>query len=70
MSSVLVTGASRGIGYGLVKAFASAGWDVAVTARRQDDADRVAAELGGSAIGLTCDVTVPGTRRSGGRAGG
>jgi NAD(P)-dependent dehydrogenase (short-subunit alcohol dehydrogenase family) len=59
MSSVLVTGASRGIGRGLVAAFASAGWDVVVTARREDDAARVAAETPGS-IGCPCDVTVAG----------
>jgi NAD(P)-dependent dehydrogenase (short-subunit alcohol dehydrogenase family) len=60
VTSVLITGASRGIGRGFVTAFAAAGWDVAVTARRLADAEDVAAATradGGRAIGLACDVT-------------
>lgn len=63
MSAVLVTGASRGVGRGLVLAFGRAGWDVAVTARDRVDADRVAGEVretGAAAIGVGCDVTLPG----------
>lgn len=63
MGAVLVTGASRGVGRGLVLAFGRAGWDVVVTARRPVDADRVAGEVretGAAAIGVGCDVTVPG----------
>jgi 3-oxoacyl-[acyl-carrier protein] reductase len=47
------------VGQGLAKAFAGAGWDVAVTARAQADADQVAGGLGGRAIAVGCDVTVP-----------
>lgn len=62
--SVLVTGSSRGVGRGLVGAFASAGWDVAVTARDPRVADEVAAELtgrGGRTLAAAVDVTVPGS---------
>jgi len=60
VTAVLVTGASRGIGRGLVGAFAAAGWDVAVTARRQADAEPVAdaaRAAGAQAVALECDVT-------------
>lgn len=60
MTAVLVTGASRGIGRGVIAAFAAAGWDVAVTARRQADADTVADEAratGARAVAIECDVT-------------
>ena len=62
MTSVLITGSARGIGRGLVAAFASAGWDVAVTARRREDAEVVARALqatGANAIAAGCDVTEP-----------
>jgi NAD(P)-dependent dehydrogenase (short-subunit alcohol dehydrogenase family) len=62
VTSVLITGAARGIGHGLVAAFASAGWDVAVTARRREDAEVVARALeatGANAIAAGCDVTEP-----------
>ena len=58
---VLVTGANRGVGYGLVRAFASSGWDVVVTARQASSAEQVADELGGGTVGVACDVTVPGS---------
>jgi 3-oxoacyl-[acyl-carrier protein] reductase len=63
VTSVLVTGSARGIGRGLVAAFASAGWDVAVTARARPDAEEVAQAAratGVQAIATRCDVTVPG----------
>lgn len=63
MTSVLITGAARGIGRGLVAAFASAGWDVAVTARHQQHAEVVAdaaRAIGAGAIAVGCDVTVTG----------
>ncbi len=55
----LVTGASRGIGRGLVDALAAAGATVAVTARSVADADAVAAEVvaaGGTATAHALDV--------------
>ncbi len=56
----LVTGASRGIGEGLCEALAAAGATVAVTARRLDDAEAVAARIeaaGGAASAHSLDVT-------------
>lgn len=57
---VMVTGASRGIGRGLVDALAAAGATVAVTARSADEATAAAAEVsaaGGAASGHALDVT-------------
>ena len=56
----LVTGASKGIGYGIAEAFVKAGMRVAVTSRSQEAADEAAARLNeikkGAAIGLEADV--------------
>ncbi len=55
----LVTGASRGIGRGLVDALAAAGATVAVTARSHADAETAAAEVvgaGGAASAHVLDV--------------
>jgi len=46
---VLITGASRGIGEALTRAFADAGASVALVARSKDAIVRLAEELGGSA---------------------
>jgi NAD(P)-dependent dehydrogenase (short-subunit alcohol dehydrogenase family) len=57
---VLVTGANRGIGKALVKAFASHGSKICVVARTSESARNVALELrrefGTDAIGSECDV--------------
>ncbi|WP_439116052.1 SDR family NAD(P)-dependent oxidoreductase [Ilumatobacter sp.] len=56
----MVTGASRGIGRGLVDALAAAGATVALTARSQDEADAIAEEViteGGRASGHVMDVS-------------
>jgi 3-oxoacyl-[acyl-carrier protein] reductase len=58
--TVMVTGASQGVGRGLALAAASAGASVVITARNIDAAEGVAAEiraLGAHAIALRCDVT-------------
>ena len=54
---VLITGASRGIGASLARAFASAGARVALAARSAEDIDALAHELGGSSYPL--DLTDP-----------
>lgn len=64
----LVTGASRGIGRGLVDALASAGATVAVTARSRPDANVVAAEVraaGGDASAHELDVADVASIRAG-----
>jgi NAD(P)-dependent dehydrogenase (short-subunit alcohol dehydrogenase family) len=58
--SVLVTGASQGIGAATTEAFAAAGWRVVLAARRQEAIDEMAAGLsGGGHLAVGCDVTEP-----------
>jgi 3-oxoacyl-[acyl-carrier protein] reductase len=44
--SVIVTGATKGIGKGIARVFARSGADVLITGRNESDADAVCAELG------------------------
>jgi NAD(P)-dependent dehydrogenase (short-subunit alcohol dehydrogenase family) len=56
----VVTGANRGIGRAIAVAFAEAGYDVAVTARKAENCADVVAEIeerGRTALALPCDVT-------------
>jgi NAD(P)-dependent dehydrogenase (short-subunit alcohol dehydrogenase family) len=58
----LVTGASRGIGAAVARAFRSAGARVAIVARDAEALDRLADELGGSdghALAIPADVSDP-----------
>jgi 3-oxoacyl-[acyl-carrier protein] reductase len=58
--SILVTGASGGVGRGIAIAAATAGWDVWVTARRTTEGTAVAKEVdgaGGNGHFVECDVT-------------
>jgi 3-oxoacyl-[acyl-carrier protein] reductase len=55
--SVVVTGASKGIGKGIARVFAGAGARVAVLARHKDQAEAAAAEIGHGAIAVAADVT-------------
>ena len=55
--TALVTGASRGIGLATAASLAAAGARVALVARSSADLERHAAELGGGALAITCDVT-------------
>jgi NAD(P)-dependent dehydrogenase (short-subunit alcohol dehydrogenase family) len=55
--SVVVTGASTGIGWGTVKVLVARGFEVFGSVRKQTDADRLANEFGGAFIPLLMDVT-------------
>lgn len=56
--SVVITGASDGIGAACAQAFLAAGWNVALLARRAEALERVAAGAPG-ALCQPCDVTDP-----------
>ncbi len=45
MSTVLITGASRGIGKATAKAFANSGWDLLLLARSEDDLEKLVEEI-------------------------
>ncbi|TXL77697.1 SDR family oxidoreductase [Vineibacter terrae] len=56
----LITGASRGMGYEMAKAFAERGADIVVTSRKLDACQQVAAEIekmGRRAVAYACNVT-------------
>ena len=54
--TVVITGASRGIGAKAARVFAAAGANVALIARSSDAIEKLSAEIGAQAIALTCDV--------------
>jgi short-subunit dehydrogenase len=61
--TVFITGASSGIGAALAREFARQGARVALTARRVDRLQELAAEIqseGGRAVAVACDVTKDG----------
>jgi len=55
--TVLITGASRGIGAAAARAFAAAGANVALVARNGDAIAELAGEIGKTAIAIPCDVS-------------
>lgn len=55
--TVLITGASRGIGAEAGRVFAAAGANVALVARSHAQIDALAAELGRQALAIACDVS-------------
>ena len=55
--TVLITGASRGIGAEAGRVFAAAGANVALVARGRDQIEALAAALGDTVIALACDVS-------------
>src|SRR5260370_21941131 len=60
--SVIVTGASSGIGHDVALAFSEQGARVAVMARRRAHLDQLARKIdkaGGEALAPDCDVTAP-----------
>ncbi|MCD7990813.1 MAG: SDR family oxidoreductase [Clostridia bacterium] len=55
----VVTGGTKGLGYGIVMAFAYHGAKVVITSRHQEDCDAVTEEvaaMGGEAMGIKADV--------------
>ncbi len=62
MKTAWVTGAGKGIGKAIARAFAARGIRVAVSARTASDLETVAQEIraeGGQALAVVCDVTQP-----------
>ncbi len=55
--TALVTGASRGIGASTVRRFVDLGANVVLAARSSEDIERLATDLGSSAIAVRCDVS-------------
>ena len=55
--TLLITGASSGIGAETARAAAARGWNVALLARRRDRLESLAQEIGDRAIAIPCDVT-------------
>ena len=55
--TLIITGASTGIGAATARAAAQSGWNVALCARSADKLDSLAAEIGEAALALPCDVT-------------
>jgi len=55
--TVLITGASRGIGADTARVFAGAGANVALLARSSAEITTLAREIGPKAIGIPCDVS-------------
>jgi len=57
--TVLITGASRGIGAAAARAFTQAGANVVLAARSHADITAIANDIGESALAVACDVTDP-----------
>jgi NAD(P)-dependent dehydrogenase (short-subunit alcohol dehydrogenase family) len=55
--TVLITGASRGIGEAAARAFAAAGAKVALASRSGGEIARLAGEIGPAALAVPCDVS-------------
>lgn len=53
----LITGGTKGIGYGIAQALLAQGMCVGITGRNLEKAQQVAQELGENALGLASDVT-------------
>jgi NAD(P)-dependent dehydrogenase (short-subunit alcohol dehydrogenase family) len=55
--TVLITGASRGIGAEAARTFAASGWNVALLARSKDSIADLAGAIGQRALAIPCDVS-------------
>ena len=53
----VVTGAGRGVGFGIAQEMAAAGARVVVTDLSQEGVEAATAQIGSGAVGLTADVT-------------
>ncbi len=60
MKTVLITGGSKGIGYGIAEVMIRAGWNAAITGRNQAQVEEAAVQLNAirkdSALGIVADV--------------
>lgn len=54
--SVLITGATRGLGENLARQFAARGYRLALTGRKQEDLDRLGTELEGQAAAIVLET--------------
>src|SRR5215210_6140998 len=59
MKSIVITGVSTGIGQGAAREFARHGYRVFGSVRKEEDAERLAAEFGPNFVPLVFDVTDP-----------
>lgn len=57
--SAFVTGASKGIGLAVAAALVGEGYRVTLTSRNRSEVEAAAADLGGEARGVVCDVRDP-----------
>ena len=57
--TVIVTGGSRGLGRGIVEAFAEKGANVVAIARNQEHLDQLCREIDGNLDAVSADVTDP-----------
>ena len=55
--TLLITGASSGIGAATARAASAKGWNVILLARRKDRLEELASEIGEGALAIECDVT-------------
>ena len=55
--TLLITGASSGIGAATARAATEAGWNVSLLARSADALDELAGEIGPATLAIPCDVT-------------
>jgi len=55
--TILITGASSGIGEATARQLVAEGWNVALCARSEDKLEKLSADMGAKAIAVKCDVT-------------
>ena len=55
--TVVITGASRGIGEAAARLFAASGAKVALLARSEEAITKIAEEIGANALAVPCDIS-------------